>query len=51
VEPVPGTRRLRILFDLHAPGREPVELRAWLRLADRALSETWLWQLRPGVTG
>ncbi|MDW8369777.1 MAG: glucan biosynthesis protein [Geminicoccaceae bacterium] len=50
-EPVPGTRRLRILFDLHAPGREPVELRAWLRLADRALSETWLWQLRPGVTG
>lgn len=50
-EPVPGTRRLRIRFDLRASGREPVELRAWLRLADRALSETWLWQLRPGVTG
>ena len=50
-EPVPGTRRLRILFDLHAPGGEPVELRAWLRLAERALSETWLWQLRPGAAG
>lgn len=51
VEPVPGTRRLRILFDLRAPGRDPVELRAWLRLAERALSETWLWQLRPGAAG
>ncbi len=51
VEPVPGTRRLRILFDLHAPGPEPVELRGFLRLADRPLSETWLFQLRPGATG
>lgn len=50
-EPVPGTRRLRIRFDLHAQGPEPIELRAWLRLADRALSETWLWQLRPAVAG
>ncbi len=51
VEPVPGTRRLRIVFDLNAPGPEPVELRSYLRLADRALSETWLWQLRPGAAG
>lgn len=49
VEPVPGTRRVRILLDLHAPGIEPVELRAYLRLAERALSETWLHQLRPAA--
>ncbi len=48
-EPVPGTRRIRILLDLFAPGAEPVELRAYLRLAERALSETWLHQLRPAA--
>lgn len=48
VEPVPGTRRWRILFDLHAPGPEPIELRGYLQLGERPLTETWLYQLRPG---
>lgn len=46
-EPVPGTRRWRAHFDLHAAGGEPVDLRLYLRLGDRALSETWLYQHFP----
>lgn len=34
-------------FDLTADGKAPVELRAYLRLGDRAASETWLYQFHP----
>lgn len=47
VEPVPGTERLRAQFDLTATGKEPVELRLYLRSAGTAISETWLYQHHP----
>ncbi|SMF39475.1 glucans biosynthesis protein [Tistlia consotensis] len=47
VERIPGTRRWRVQFDLTAPGREPAELRGFLRLGKRPLTETWLYQYRP----
>ena len=34
-------------FDLIAQGSEPVDLRAYLRDAEGALSETWLYQWSP----
>ncbi len=37
----------RAQFDLTAAGDEPVELRCFLRLGDRVLSETWLYQYHP----
>ncbi|MBX6322901.1 MAG: glucan biosynthesis protein D [Rhodospirillaceae bacterium] len=46
-EPVPNTARWRAFFDLAAPGVDPVELRLFLRLGDRPLSETWLYQFTP----
>lgn len=39
--------RWRSLFDIEATGPEPVDLRAFLRLGDRALSETWIGQYFP----
>lgn len=44
---VVGTRRWRAVFDLHAEGREPVDLRCYLQLDERTLSETWLYQYFP----
>jgi glucans biosynthesis protein len=44
---VRGTRRWRAVFDLAPADREPVELRGYLRLGERTLSETWLWQYAP----
>ena len=34
----------RVTFDLHPAGGDPVELRCTLRLGDKALSETWVYQ-------
>ncbi|RUP00544.1 glucan biosynthesis protein [Hyphomicrobium sp.] len=46
--PVVGERnRWRALFDLDASGIDAVDLRAYLRRGDRALSETWIYQLNP----
>ncbi len=45
--PVVGTDRWRAMFDLTAEGEEPVDLRMYLRHEDRALSETWVYQLFP----
>ena len=39
--------RWRALFDLTATGPEPVDMRAYLRLGDRALTETWIYQHFP----
>ncbi|MDZ7621583.1 MAG: glucan biosynthesis protein [Candidatus Competibacteraceae bacterium] len=47
---VVGARRWRAKFDVELEDAEPVDLRAYLRLGDRALTETWLYQFvpRPG---
>jgi len=44
---VVGTDRWRALFDLTLEGAAPVDLRLFLRLGDRTLSETWLYQYFP----
>jgi glucans biosynthesis protein len=41
---VVGTDRWRALFDLQAEGAGPVDLRMFLKLDDKTLSETWLYQ-------
>jgi periplasmic glucans biosynthesis protein len=40
-------QRWRAFFDIKATGPEPVDLRAFLRKGDRALSETWIYQYFP----
>lgn len=47
MEPVPGTRRWRAIFDLTPEGTEPVELRMYIEGNGTALTETWLYQFRP----
>ena len=42
-----GTRDWRAFFDLYVDGPEPVELRCFLRLGDRTLTETWLYRYIP----
>jgi periplasmic glucans biosynthesis protein len=42
---VPGHWRAQ--FDLSAEGDDPVEMRCFLRLGDRVLSETWMYQYHP----
>jgi cold shock CspA family protein len=37
----------QVEFDLTVQGDEPVEMRAFLRLGDKVLSETWLYQYHP----
>ncbi|MCU0807536.1 MAG: glucan biosynthesis protein [Candidatus Contendobacter sp.] len=44
---VVGTRRWRGNVEFELEGGEPVDLRAYLRLGDRALSETWLYPFIP----
>ncbi|MGK9232630.1 glucan biosynthesis protein [Inquilinus limosus] len=46
-EPVPNGNVWRATSDLAADGGDPVELRLFLRLNDRPLTETWLYQLHP----
>jgi glucans biosynthesis protein len=40
-------QRWRAFFDIKAMGPGPVDLRAFLRKGDRALSETWIYQYFP----
>lgn len=47
-ERIPNTDRWRAQFDLTAEGNDPVEMRCFLRLGDKPLSETWLYQYLPG---
>jgi len=47
VLPVEGTNRWRAFFDVKPENMNPVDLRAYLRLGDRALTETWLYQYIP----
>lgn len=41
---VVGTDKWRALFDLSPDGKEPVDLRCYLRLGERTLTETWIYQ-------
>ena len=46
-----GTRDLwRTQFDLDAPGTDPIEMRCFLRLNGRPLTETWLYRYIPFVS-
>jgi glucans biosynthesis protein len=42
---VPG--HWRAVFDLTVGGGDPVEMRAFLKIGDRVLTETWLYQYHP----
>ena len=42
-----GTRNWRAFFDLYVDGEAPVDLRCFLRLGERTLTETWLYQYFP----
>ncbi len=44
---VVGTDRWRAVFDLYADGSQPVDLRLFLKLGDKTLTETWLYQYFP----
>jgi glucans biosynthesis protein len=41
---VVGTDRWRALFDVKVTGKQPIDLRCYLRLGERTLSETWIYQ-------
>ena len=45
---VPGHWRAH--FDLAVEGHDPVEMRLYLKAADKVLTETWLYQYHPFVT-
>jgi glucans biosynthesis protein len=47
---VVGTEKWRALFDLAAPGNDPIQLRCYLRLNGKTLTETWLYQYFPSKT-
>ena len=44
---VVGTDRWRALFDLQVEGSAPVDLRLFLKLGSKTLSETWIYQYFP----
>jgi glucans biosynthesis protein len=44
---ITGTNHWRAFFDIEAESMNPVDIRAYLRLGDRALTETWLYQYIP----
>jgi glucans biosynthesis protein len=44
---VVGTDRWRAAFDLKLEGNQPVDIRMFLRLGEKTLSETWLYQYFP----
>ena len=46
---VVGTERWRAFFDVSADGSEPLDMRCYLRLGDKSLSETWLYQYFPAA--
>ncbi len=44
---VDQSQRWRAFFDIQATGKEPIDLRAFLRMGDKALTETWIYQYFP----
>lgn len=51
VETTTWSPNWRVQFDLRVEGSEPVDIRAFLRNGETALSETWLYQLHPQHMG
>ena len=49
-EPIPRTDRWRMQFDLTTTGQEPVELRGYIALDGKPLTETWMFQFHPTAT-
>lgn len=49
LEPVPSTKRWRLQFDVAHTGTEPIDMRAFIKAGDRAVTETWLYQFHPGA--
>lgn len=47
IETTSWSKNWRVQFDIQADGPEPVDIRAYLKNGDTALSETWLFQLHP----
>ncbi len=48
---VVGTKTWRAFFDLYVESDDPVNLRLFLKLGDRTLTETWLYQYLPFTYG
>lgn len=44
---VVGTDRWRSLFDITVDGKGPIDLRCYLKLGDKTLTETWIYQYFP----
>jgi glucans biosynthesis protein len=44
---VVGTDRWRSLFDVTVDGKTPIDLRCYLKLGDKTLTETWIYQYFP----
>lgn len=44
---VVGTERWRSLFDITLEGKSPIDLRCFLKLGDKTLTETWIYQYFP----
>jgi glucans biosynthesis protein len=44
---VVGTDRWRSLFDVTVDGKGPIDLRCYLKLGDKTLTETWIYQYFP----
>ncbi|HWF63347.1 MAG TPA: glucan biosynthesis protein [Rhizomicrobium sp.] len=44
---VVGTDRWRSLFDITLDGKSPIDLRCYLKLGDKTLTETWIYQYFP----
>jgi len=44
---VVGTDQWRVAFDVHAPGKQQIDLRCYLRHEGMTLTETWLYQFFP----
>ena len=44
---VVGTSRWRAFFDVAVSGKDPLDMRCFLKLGDKTLTETWLYQYFP----
>jgi glucans biosynthesis protein len=47
LHPILSTRAWRLVADIEPDGKKPIEMRAFLRLYDEALTETWTYRFQP----
>jgi glucans biosynthesis protein len=47
LQPIDTMRTWRLVVDVEPDGKKPIELRAFLKLYDEALTETWTYRWRP----